>query len=364
MRPLLAKLALMCGTGVAVAIALEGTLRLLPVQDGPNAALGYADSDVWFEPGRSFIWSRGWRMSEANPLATNNLGFVSSVDYEPEDTRPLTAVIGDSYVQALMIPPTQSLTARLRRQLGSERRVYSFAASGAPLSQYLAFAELARRRFQPDTMVFVVVGNDFDESLRQVKWAAGFHHFSEGRDGRLELERRPLPESGFYARLRRSALINYLFRNLEIRAASSRLRRAWRGEPAYAGNTSAAASPERVSQSLQVIDAFLRELPARAGLPPARIVLVIDALRAALYQPERAAPLSSSFFARMRRELEERARPLGYVVIDLQSVFSGHYATHGEHFEFPDDGHWNALAHRIVATAISERLAPLVAPGS
>lgn len=362
MRPLLAKLALTCGTGLIVIVVLEGMLRLLPVQDGPNAALGHADSDVWFEPGRSFTWSRGWQMSDPTELATNNLGFVSSVDYDSEDARPLTAVIGDSYVQALMIPAAQSLTALLRSQLSPERRVYSFAASGAPLSQYLAFAELARRRFQPEAMVFVIVGNDFDESLRRVKWASGFHHFSEGRDGRLELERRPLAESGLYAGLRRSALVNYLFRNLEIRAASRRLRAAWRGEPAYAGNTSEAASAERVSQSLRVVDAFLRELPRRSGLPPAQIVLVIDALREAVYQPELAAPLSASFFARMRGELEHRAHQLGYAVVDMQDVFSSHYAAHAERFEFPDDGHWNALAHQLAAMAISERLDPPAMP--
>jgi hypothetical protein len=359
MRPLFRKLALLAGAGVAVALALEGLLRLVPVQDGPNAALEHADPDVRFEPGRRFTWSRGWRMRGSNELATNNLGFVSPADYEPEDPRPLTAVIGDSYVQALMIPEGQSLTARLRTQLGPQRRVYSFAASGSPLSKYLAFADLARRRFAPEALVLVVVGNDFDESLRSVEWAAGFHHFTQGRDGQLALERRPLPDGALYAYLRRSALVNYLFRNLEARAAARRLRAAWQGEPAYVGNTPANASPERVSESLRVIDAFLTKLPLWAGLPPARIVLVIDALRGAIYQPERASALSGSFFARMHRALEQRTLQRGYAVIDMQSVFSTHYAAHAERFEFPDDGHWNALAHRLAAEAIAERIASL-----
>jgi hypothetical protein len=139
------------------------------------------------------------------------------------------------------------------------------------------------------------------------------------------------------------------------------LRAAWRGEPAHVGNTPANASPERVSESLRVVDAFLKELPLRAGLPPAQIVLVIDALRGAIYQPERTGALSGSFFARMRRELELRALERGYAVIDMQSVFSTHYAAHAERFEFSDDGHWNALAHRLAAEAIAERIVPLSA---
>ena len=37
-------------------------------------------------------------------------------------------------------------------------------------------------------MVFVIVGNDFDESLSKYKTGPGFHHFTETSDGALSLE--------------------------------------------------------------------------------------------------------------------------------------------------------------------------------
>ena len=65
---------------------------------------------------------------------------------------------------------------------------------------------------------------------------------------------------------------------------------------------------------------------------------------------------------RRRAELERRALQAGYAVVDMQTVFAPHYARLGERFEFSDDGHWNALAHRLAAEAVTERIAPRSRP--
>ena len=48
----------------------------------------------------------------------------------------------------------------------------------------------------------------------------------------------------------------------------------------------------------------------------------------------------------MRRAFRSRAESLGYEGIDLDPIFFRHYATHGQRFEYPHDGHWNELAMR------------------
>ncbi len=350
-RGLAGRVLLLIGGLFGVLLLLEAVLSTLPVQDGPNAELRSDDPAVWFEPDRRFTWSKGWRMERVNELRTNNLGWVSSVDYDPDAIGPLLVVIGDSYVEALMIAEEETLTAQLRRTLAPSWRVYSLAASGAALSQYLAFAELAQQRFRAEALVIVIVGNDFDESLRSVKWQPGFHHFSLGEHGGLVLERRPLADAGMRTSLRRSALVNYLFRNLEIRAVPRRLR-ALRGEDAgYRGNTRADADPARVEASRLVIRRFLDELPPRAGLDRRRIVLLVDALRQAIYAPDRAAEAEASYFGIMRRELIRAARAVGHPVVDLQPLFRAHYQRHERRFEFPNDGHWNSMAHELAAVA-------------
>jgi hypothetical protein len=48
----------------------------------------------------------------------------------------------------------------------------------------------------------------------------------------------------------------------------------------------------------------------------------------------------------------EHARNSGYQVIDLHPVFTEHFGRYGKRFEFPTDGHWNALGHEIAAKQV------------
>lgn len=41
----------------------------------------------------------------------------------------------------------------------------SFGTSGSTLSSYLAYAGYASKVFHPNAMAFIIIGNDFDESL-------------------------------------------------------------------------------------------------------------------------------------------------------------------------------------------------------
>ncbi|GHV05196.1 hypothetical protein AGMMS50229_07890 [Campylobacterota bacterium] len=63
-------------------------------------------------------------------------------------------------------------------------RTYSFGFSGAPLSQYLVYAQNYRKNY----LIVAVVGNDFDESLLTYKNNRGFHYYADTGYG-LELQR-------------------------------------------------------------------------------------------------------------------------------------------------------------------------------
>ena len=58
----------------------------------------------------------------------------------------------------------------------TEIPVYSFGMNGAPLSQYLAYAEHARDMYRPDALVIPIIENDFGESFRQFQ--AGRNYLS------------------------------------------------------------------------------------------------------------------------------------------------------------------------------------------
>lgn len=102
-----------------------------------------------FTPDREFTWSRDWNFSVVNTVRVNNAGFVSDVDYEADAPGPLLAVIGDSYVEAVMVPFRQTCAGRLATMLEPAARAYAFGMSGAPLSRYLAWARHAREAYRP-----------------------------------------------------------------------------------------------------------------------------------------------------------------------------------------------------------------------
>ena len=58
-------------------------------------------------------------------------------------------------------------------QQQAKNRVYSFAASGAGLSQHLVWAKLANEKYKV-IFYFVIIANDFLESLNKYGRSPGF----------------------------------------------------------------------------------------------------------------------------------------------------------------------------------------------
>ena len=194
----------------------ELVVRLLPVHEGTyRLPVNKENPILRFEPNRHFVSSSGWNFEMINNVKTNNFGFINDVDYSNDNTAP-TLAVGDSYVEAIMVPFRATVTGRLGEYWGDRRQVYSFGVSGAPLSQYLAYAAYVRKTFHPDAIVIVVVGNDFDESLRKYKSAPGYHYFVKNGDRGMTLERVDYSPSLVTRILRHSALGRYVGINLRL----------------------------------------------------------------------------------------------------------------------------------------------------
>lgn len=342
-------------------LLIEIVLRFLPVSTGLTSLPVTRESPVArFRPDSDFVWSKGWTLALARRGHINNDGFVNDQDYDAAAPGPLMAVIGDSYVEAVMVPYPETIQGRLAQDAAPDARVYSFAASGAPLSQYLVWADYARKTYKPSAMTFVIVGNDFDESLPRYVLHQTFHQFAPGEDGALQpallREFRP---SWRRAVVKSSALARYVFFNLDAWLAWSRIKQAWmrRGmeeaEPAYVANTSVSTDEQRMDDSRRAVDAFFALLPDRTGLAARDIAFVVDANRQAVYQSTPDAQ-RTSYFDAMRRYFIGQARRKGYTVIDMDGPFSSHYAQHRRHFEYPEDWHWNELGHQLAAEALEE----------
>lgn len=351
------------GFGLLLTVGLlELGLRFMPVRDNLDANEPVTkDAPIKrFKRNAELNYSKGFNFSLANKLRTNNVGFVNDQDYVPEGGDPLVAVIGDSYVMAVMLPYAQTLQGRLANELTGRVRVYSFGANGAPLSQYLAYAKYARENFYPRGMVIVIVGNDFDESLMRYKSHPGFHYFKETQSGELELELveyRPVHQSwlhelGAALHLGESALVRYIRTNLPMLLAQWKSDSNKDAMKDFVGQTAAKADPERLAFSKRGVDRFLALIPEYSGLEREDVLFVLDGMRPHLYDDAHFAAAQTSYFALMRSYFIEQATEKGHEVIDMQPLFRIQHATDGARFEYPNDGHWNAAGHAAAATAV------------
>jgi hypothetical protein len=360
-------LLLLVGSIVLWLALAEGICRLLPVHSGFEVQpVDAANPIIRLRANRDYLYSHGPFLTNVNRGHVNNYGFTNDRDYDPADTRPLLAVIGDSYIEAAMVRFPQTLQGRLAAQQDRNRRVYSFASSGSSLLDYLYYAVYARQRFGAQWLVINVVGNDFDEMLRRFKQSPGFHYLTEQADGSLSptlIEYHPpWPRT----LLRHSALARYVMFNIGSTAPvvgwlldgahrlhlglTGPIARASAAPPAFVGNSASDADPLRVELSKRATVWVLDHLPESVGLPATHVLILIDGYR--MFEPDQIEAARHSFFGIMREYLIGEARRRGYEVQDLQEWFARRHRQDGAVFDFPDDGHWSALGHEEAANAV------------
>lgn len=355
-----------------ILLTLEAIFRLLPTAMGARMLAVHEKQPIaQFMPNREFVWSRDWDLKYPTRNRVNNAGFIHDGDYDPNATSPLLAIIGDSYIEALTVPHDRTVQGRLAKAVEGHGRVYSFARSGAPLSQYLMWADFVRRTYRPDALVVSVVSNDFDESLlhyqRQSGSAFPGYFYFENIEGELRLTLVPYWPSRLKDLIRHSALVRYLFFNLRVQnisfgetfsARTWGTTLDWLVSPANARHIidphphhtmSGEDLLTRERWSRRAVDKFFELLPKKSGLPANRIVLAVDGLRDGIYETGRLPGAKMSFFGRMRTYLMSQARQRGFEVIDLHEPMRSAFNSSGKRMEFQHDWHWSTIGHGVLA---------------
>ena len=341
---------------ILVVLVLELFFRLvIPASDQPMGWFDESQRIYRFDTRRpTGVVTIGRFAQQRGRWHINNAGWNSPVDYVRSKTKPRIAIIGDSYIEAWHVDSNESYPSKLRVLLGDAFDVYSFGVSGAPLSQYLHMARYAVEQYDPDLLIFTIIHNDFDESLRRIN--TGSRHFMllDIQDGRVS-ETTPEPDPSFvqYNRtkrlLRRSALVRYLTFNLQISGVLDRLRQR---RVEYVANIDPAAiarDQDDVRRAMHYVgERMATEFKDR------RIVFVMDGPRSAIYANTFDTLNESVQF--LHTLTAEVCAENGISLLDLSVPMRKAYAENGRHFESEWDFHWNEYGHEYVARAVADLL--------
>ena len=106
---------------VVCLLAAEIVLRFLPVASGLRSMpVNAANPVLRFSPNRALVYSLGWNFHTVVRGRVNNAGYVNDQDYVREGP-PLIAVIGNSFIEAQMVPYAETLQGAARG--GARRKI-------------------------------------------------------------------------------------------------------------------------------------------------------------------------------------------------------------------------------------------------
>ena len=332
---------------IGALITAEILLRFLPVSTSTETGYYISPSIITYPAHHQMVIATGWNLSNAHYHRSNNYGFLSHRDFLANVNA--IALIGDSYVEANMLMEDERLNTQLENRLGN-RPVYALGGPGSSLLDYSERARFAQKHLGIRDFVFIIELGD----VRQTLCGSGNIHgpcldpvtFS------LRSEAHPIKVGLAKKLLRQSALAQYLFSQLKLKPEEL-IRKLFENTVSEKTNTPSIPSHQlKAQEDVQpvavdhIVSAFLSSLPKNKNC---RLVLVLDSYRDYLTHtnPDQT-PVRDRFI--------QLARQAGIEVIDTQPIFSAFSHKTGLSLSVsPTDGHWNRLAHGLVADAIATK---------
>jgi hypothetical protein len=254
-------------------------------------------------------------------------------------------MVGDSYIEAVMLRADERLQSALSRRLGEP--VVALGRAGSHLAQKLAVAQWGITEFRPRALVMNLSETDVSNSLAA---QAGDHYF-DFRNGKCQLLRRDRPPDSAAVRLIKSTgMYRYLFANLKLSVSLQKLRERLQPARDHDAQPSEPADAGAGTHTIDLItDCFIEGVKA-LGLPKESMIFIAGGDLDFVYgtAPRRTLDIDV---------LVTRLRRMGYPVIDTDPVFRLDYTAHRIPLSFrPTDDHWNGRAMELIVDELNKAI--------
>jgi len=308
-----------------------------------------------FVPNQTGTWVVGTIGDNKAKYRINSDGWNAIADYREKRDQATTriALIGDSFVEALNVPPEEAVSAVLERALSRSGKVevYPFGISGASLGHYLAILRYVRQRFSPDLYIINIVHNDFHESLATADRSV-FHGLRRTGSSYEEVLPQTYRPSSFRRIIGQSALARYLLTNLKLMSKLEnigRMNSPSRGNQPRQFEANIDVSNINVKEMKRLLRFLVEKYLREVGDDPQKIVFVMDTEREKIY--EGTHPRSTSAF-QYNKLTSDICRDLSLYCLDLTDHFWEDFQRNKRRFNSAIDGHWNEHGHEVAASAI------------
>ena len=338
---------------IVLFLLLELVFRYIAVApDPPRQVMDRENNIMRFDTRgkRDGVFTAGRFGQQKGRWHVNNNGWLSGIDYlsKTERHKPLIAVIGDSYVEAVQVDHDKSFVALLRNALQDTFDVYSFGLSETALSGYLHLARYVDRVFEPDVLIFNLCYNDFDESIRELHFDPNFLQVSVR--GTTVVEIPPIPRT--YNKLKRFMFHSATMRYVYYLAPNFFHKLNWNASRSEGNNENIAADEVQQNRAViyratkYVIETICRENSDR------KVYFIMSAPRSDIYR----GSLGTSTVRWLNETAADSIKDLPCVLIDQTEYFKNDYLKNGKRFESPYDAHWNEYGHYVTFKQLLEAL--------
>jgi hypothetical protein len=288
----------------------------------------------------------------------NNMGWKSDIDYTTSGrSKPLIAIVGDSYVEAFQVDQEKNIAAKLQEMVQEHYDVYSFGISGSPLSHYLQMSRYINKYFNPEILVFIVVHNDFSESLCSVQRKLGRLCLDEVGDEMKEGEIIPFrPSRAKRTLMMHSSVLRYIWANLEVKNIRptkqilSYLGIISKYDVRYNANINVKVVKRLEGRVVKAVSYILTKI--RKENEGEKIIFLMDAPREDIYQDT----VKESDVLWLNKLMHAKCRENGFGFVDLTYPFYEIHKTTKQRFESEYDYHWNEFGHKEAARALFKKL--------
>ncbi|MDG2450089.1 MAG: hypothetical protein P8M34_10640 [Saprospiraceae bacterium] len=314
-----------------------------------------------YKPKQEGIWRI--RNHTQAPYRINSAGWNSAFDYDlPRTPNRRIAIIGDSYIEALQVPFSESVAELLAEETRFE--VYRFGISGAPLSQYLYMLEHEVLPYSPDVVVFNIVYNDFLESFEGSQRGTYTKSFAKWRldsDG-VVTEVTPIDyDETLRSLIKRTATFRYLVARMHVRPSTlwrrvSQMFETEKGRETltkrYVGNVSVAEiDQQKIKWAITFFIKRLRQLLHQET----KTLILVDGKRDLSEEDCRDGQVAGAMDFAVKH-FEQETLTTNFAFVSLAEIFRTAWCSDKLELSIPNDGHWTKYTHALIADQIKNYL--------